>query len=330
MRNQEGLTLRQIDNQQQPGRPHETITVAVLLFDGAEIIDYAGPWEVFGQARFNVFSVAETTEPMTAVFGQKIRADYSFANSPAANVLLVPGGSGARKAVDNPAIVKWVQQNAKTSKYVMSVCTGAFILAKAGLLDGLSATTVNGAIDRLAQVAAKTHVVSNQRYVDNGKVITTAGLSSGIDGALHLVSKIKGKGTAQATALYLEYQWDPDGKFVRAALADRYFPRFDNFDGELVFTEGDRDRWQFQVLITKPDSVAAIADLISKSVTAKTPHACGSVTLISNATVTRSKNEIAWKFTDENGSDWNGSASVEPSNQQGKFVLTVNLSRQSI
>src|SRR5262249_28760101 len=196
-----------IDNQQQPGQPHETVTVAVLLFNGAEIIDYAGPWEVFGQAGFNVFSVAETTERMTAVFGQKIRTDYTSPNSPAADVLVVPGGS-AGKAADNSALVKWVQQNAQTSKYVMSVCTGAFILAKAGVLDGLSATTVSGGIDRLAKVAQKTRVVSDQRYVDNGKIITTAGLSSGIDGALHLVSRIKGKGTAQATALGLEYNWD--------------------------------------------------------------------------------------------------------------------------
>src|SRR5262249_2115907 len=152
----------------------------------------------------------------------------------------------------------------------MSVCTGAFILAKAGVLDGLSATTVSGGVGRLAKVAQKKRVVSDQRYVENGKIITTAGLSSGIDSALHFVSRIKGKGTAQATALGLEYNWDPTGKFVRAALADRYFPQIDELDGEALSTDGDMDRWQFAALISKPNSSAAILDLISKNVTKQT------------------------------------------------------------
>lgn len=175
----------------------------------------------------------------------------------------------------------------------MSVCTGALILAKAGLLEGLSATTFHDAIDLLAQVAPKTRVVSNQRYVDNGKIITTAGLSSGIDGALHLVSKIKGKGSAQATALTLEYQWDPDGKFARAALADRYF-KIDNLDGEVLSTDGDTSRWQFQALVSKPDSSAAILDVVRKQVANGTPHA-RSVTMVSTG---GNANQIGWKFVD--------------------------------
>src|SRR5204862_7733597 len=119
-----------------------------------------------------------------------------------------PGG-GVRNAIGNPALIKWVQTNAQKSKQVMSVCTGAFILSKAGLLDGLSATTIQHAIDKLQKASPKTKVVHDQRYVDNGKVITTAGLSSGIDGAFHLVAKFNGAGDAQATALNMEYRWDP-------------------------------------------------------------------------------------------------------------------------
>jgi hypothetical protein len=204
------------------------------------------------------------------------------------------------------------------------------ILGKAGLLDGLSSTTYHDALDLLGAAAPKTHVVNDQRYVDNGKIITTAGLSSGIDGALHLVSKLKGKGFAQATALTLEYQWDPAGKFARAALADRYFPKIDKLDGDLVSTEGDRDHWQFQALISKPDSAPAILELISKSVVNETQHTRGPVTLISDAGPSQTKNDMRWKFTDENGRNWNGRASIEPSTQTGKFLLSVNLTRQSI
>src|SRR6476646_2054494 len=134
----------------QADEKEKTPTVAVLLFDHVEIIDFAGPWEVFGGAGYKVFTVAEKSDPVNTVYGQKIVADYTFDNSPKADVLLVPGG-GTRDAVNNPKLIAWVQKNAKDSTYVMSVCTGAFILAKAELLDGLSATTVRGGIDNLAK-----------------------------------------------------------------------------------------------------------------------------------------------------------------------------------
>jgi len=306
------------------------VSVAVLLFDGAEIIDYAGPWEAFGQAGFKVFTVAENSQPITAVFGQKVIPDYTFANSPVADVLLVPGGSSG-KAAENPALVKWVQQNAQSSKHVMSVCTGAFILAKAGLLDGLSATTVSGAIDRLGRVAPKTRVVSDQRYVDNGKIITTAGLSSGIDGALYLIAKIKGKGTAQATALGLEYRWDPDGKYARAALADRYFPNIDNVDAEILATDGDLDHWQAQALISKPDSAVAILDLLGKRIAENTPHAKSAV-VVERAADSSSVHAgtLQWNFIGDDSRRWYGRALVEPSTEEPqKFVLSLKLNSGS-
>ena len=144
-------------------------------------------------------SVAEKAKPIHAVFGQKIIPNYTFANSPAADVLLAPGGA-VENSMKNATLLNWVQKNAQTSKHVMSVCTGALILAKAGLLDGLTATAVSHAIDGLGEISPKIKVVRDQRYVDNGKIITTAGLSSGIDGAFHVIEKIKGRGEAQATA----------------------------------------------------------------------------------------------------------------------------------
>ena len=185
------------------------MTVAILLFNGVQIIDYSGPWEVFGQAGFVVHTVAAGSGPITTVFGQKVIPDYTFQNSPKADILLIPGGS-VTDAINDSRLIEWIQASAKESRYVMSVCTGAFLLAKAGLLDGLSGTTIRHSLSNLARFAPKTKVVSDRRVVDNGKIITTAGLSAGIDGALHLVSKILGKERARAMASGLEYKWEPD------------------------------------------------------------------------------------------------------------------------
>jgi putative intracellular protease/amidase/predicted RNA-binding Zn-ribbon protein involved in translation (DUF1610 family) len=298
-------------------------TVAILLFDGAEIIDYAGPWEAFGEAGFQIFTVAEKAKPINGTFGQKITADYTFANSPAADVLLVPGGA-VKNSTENAALLKWVQKNAERSKHVMSVCTGAFILAKAGLLDGLTATTVSHSIDELGKISPKTKVVRDQRYVDNGKIITTAGLSSGIDGAFHVIEKIKGRGEAQATALGMEYCWDPDSKFARAALADTYFPEFDGVDAQALSTQGDSEHWEAKILLSQPASASAILELLGKKIVAGTPRTRGPVIL-----TPASSSEIEWKFTDEQGSNWNGHGTVEPAEgQTGKFVVTLRLARE--
>jgi len=299
-------------------------TVAILMFDHAEIIDFAGPWEVFGGAGYKVFTVAEKTEPVNCVYGQRVTADYTFDNSPRADILLVPGG-GVGNAVNDPKLIGWVQNNAQQAKYVMSVCTGAFILAQAGLLDGLTATTVRGGIDQLATVGKNIKTVSDKRYVDNGKVITTAGLSSGIDGALHLVSKIDGLGAAQQVALGIEYDWDPDGKFARAALADRYLPKLDGFKWKVLSSAGDVDRWEFKALVTVPALAAEILSTAGKQIAASTPHTRGSVTL--KAPHSSDKHEIRWNFIDDTGRGWNGVGLVEPAPDNGKFVMTLKLVR---
>ena len=311
----------------QSDEKEKTPTVAVLLFDRVEIIDFAGPWEVFGGAGYKVFTVAEKSDPVNTVYGQKIVADYTFDNSPKADVLLVPGG-GTRDAVNNPKLIAWVQKNAKDSTYVMSVCTGAFILAKAELLDGLSATTVRGGIDNLATAGRNIKTVYDKRYVDNGKIITTAGLSSGIDGAFYLVSKMMGKGTAQQVALGLEYKWDPEGKFARAAYADRYLPNFQGLDGKIVSIDGDTESWKVKALITKPASLAEIVELTKKQIATKTPHVSSNVTVESRDRRNPDRSEIAWKFNDDLGRAWVGLSVVEPSaEEKGKFNLTLNLAR---
>jgi len=302
-------------------------TVAILLFDRVEIIDFAGPWEVFGGAGYKVFTVAEKLDPVNTVYGQKIVADYTFDNSPKADVLLVPGG-GVSAAVANARLIKWVQDNAKTSTYVMSVCTGAFILAKADLLNGLTATTVRGGIDRLATTFPNIKVVYDKRYVDNGKVITTAGLSSGIDGSFYLVSRMLGKGRAQQTALGLEYKWDPEAKFARAAYADRYLPNFQGLDGDIVSIGGDTDHWEVKALITKPASPSEIIETIRKQVVADTPHKTSAVVVTAKGAENSDRGEIEWKFTDDRGFAWVGSGLAETSKEKtGAFNVNVRLAR---
>ncbi len=311
------------------GEKEKAVTVAVLLFDGVEIIDYSGPWEVFGEAGFKVHSVAETSRPVAAVFGQKLIPDYTFQNSPPADILLVPGGNSG-KAANNPAIIKWIQDEAQRSKYVMSVCTGAFLLSKAGLLDGLSATTVMGGLDRLAQVSPKTKVVHDQRYVDNGKVITTAGLSSGIDGAFHLLSKIKGKGSAQAAALGMEYRWDPDSKFARAALADRYLPdNLDIKDAKLLSYESDLDSCNIAAQLAKSAAPAAI-DLIKTRIVSSASHIRGHVSM--NTMSVKGETPaptLQWTFTAEDGSSWAGTLNQEAAPEGAdQALLKLSLNRQ--
>jgi putative intracellular protease/amidase len=324
------LMLRAAGNKsvaRQPAEEKKPPTVGILLFDHVEIIDFAGPWEVFGGAGYKVFTVAEKLDPVNTVYGQKIVADYTFENSPRADVLLVPGG-GVADAAANAKLIKWVQDNAKTSNYVMSVCTGAFILAKAGLLNGLTATTVRGGIDRLATAFPNIKVVYDKRYVDNGKIITTAGLSSGIDGSFYLVSKMLGKGQAQQTALGLEYKWDPEAKFARAAYADRYLPNFQGLDGDIVSIDGDTEHWEVIASITKPASPSEIMETIKRQVVADTPHKSSAVAVEAKRPADSSREEIEWRFTDDRGRAWIGSGLAEASKEKlGSFNVSVRLAR---
>ena len=323
-----GCGMQLIERTNEPVRPQTT--VAVLLFDGVQIIDYAGPWEAFGEAGFKVFTVAEKTGPIHAVYGQTLVPDYTFANAPRADILLVPGGGGTHSAVQNDQLLKWVRERSNDSQHVLSVCTGAFILAHAGLLDGLSATTVSGALDQLQEQAPKTKVVHDQRYVDNGKIITSAGLSSGIDGAFHLISKIRGRGTAQNVALGMEYRWDPDSKFARAALADRYLPDVEGVDAEILSTEGDRERWKVNVLFTKPNTPADVVELFSKRIVTATPHARGEVRLVPTTDKqSDTHREMRWEFSDEQGKHWAGHGVADTDAQPGKVQLTVQLEQSA-
>ena len=197
-------------------------TVAILLFNEIEVLDFAGPFEVFGvtgklsgNPSFHVFTVAERG-PVYARNGLCINPSYLLNDHPKADIIVIPGGGGyhadgtpygSRREMDNPIVLNWIRRSAASAELVLSVCTGALLLAKAGLLENLSATTHYLATDSLAKMAPQTTVLPNERYVDNGKIITSAGISAGIDMSLYTVGKLLGKEIANETAKYMQYDY---------------------------------------------------------------------------------------------------------------------------
>lgn len=193
--------------------PHPPRNVAILVYPGVELLDFAGAGEVFQAARaenasaFRVFTVAETKDPITSQGFVTIRPAHDLSDCPKPDLVVVPGGD---VPLDRPALVAWLQRVAPDCEVVMSVCNGALLLAKSHLLDGLDATTHHGSLRALAFASPTIHVRPERRFVDNGHVVTTAGISAGIDGALHVVSRLVGRDAALATADYMEYRWEPD------------------------------------------------------------------------------------------------------------------------
>ena len=190
--------------------------VAILIFDDVEILDFCGPYEVFGVTGeeeqpkpFNVFTIAEAKKPVLARNQLSVNPSYSLTDCPPINILLIPGGLGTRKQMHNPWLLDWIRTQAESVELLLSVCTGALLLAKAGLLDGLAATTHHCAFELLQEIAPKTEIRQGDRFVDNGKIILSAGISAGIDMSLYVVAQLLGEETAIATAREMEYNWRP-------------------------------------------------------------------------------------------------------------------------
>jgi putative intracellular protease/amidase/YHS domain-containing protein len=187
----------------------DPIPVAFLISDGAVVIDFCGPWEVFqdvmipgrDEMPFRLYTVAETKKPIRTSGGMQIVPDYTIADAPAPKVIVIPAQSDP-----SPAVVEWIKNSSKTTDVTMSVCTGAFVLAKTGLLDRKSATTYHGAFGRFAMKFPNIELKRGARFVENGNLATAGGLSSGIDLALRVVERYFGRDAAQKTAYNMEYQ----------------------------------------------------------------------------------------------------------------------------
>jgi YHS domain-containing protein/putative intracellular protease/amidase len=201
-----------------------SIPVAFLISEGAVIIDFCGPWEVFRDVNipsrpdhpFRLYTVAETTAPLRAGGGMQIIPDYTLANAPAPKVIVIPAQSEP-----SAAVLQWIRKSSKNSDVTMSVCTGAFLLAKTGLLSGKAATTFHAAFGPFAMQFPDINLKRGARFVEDGNLASAGGLSSGIDLALRVVERYFGREIAQKTAYNMEYQgqgWmNPDSNQIYAS-----------------------------------------------------------------------------------------------------------------
>lgn len=196
------------------------LVVGIFLFNEIEVLDFAGPFEVFSLAEypetkekvFKVVTISEKDILLSARNGLKVKADYLFSNHPPLDVLIVPGGYGAEKIeIENPVALAWLRETAARTGIVASVCTGAFLLAKTGVISDQQVTTHWMDQADLQKTYPRLKVISGRKFIDAGNVLTSGGISAGIHLSFHLVSRLVGKDVAQATARRMEYDWSPTG-----------------------------------------------------------------------------------------------------------------------
>ncbi|MGO2127733.1 MAG: DJ-1/PfpI family protein [Pseudoalteromonas prydzensis] len=188
------------------------MNIGIYIYDDAEVLDFSGPFEVFSTAKrlanndWQVSLIAESNTPVMARGGFSVNPHYSFAEHPQIDLLIVVGGVHSHE-LEKPNVINWIRETAATATKVASVCTGAFLLAKAGLLDGLTVTTHWEDQSDLADMFPALTVISNKRWLSQGKFTTSGGISAGIDMSLQLVAELISPEHAELTAKQMEYQW---------------------------------------------------------------------------------------------------------------------------
>lgn len=187
--------------------------VGIYLFNKVELLDFAGPYEVFsatsqlnGSELFKVFTISEDGGAIKSINGLIVIPDYSFDNHPKVDILVIPGGEGTKKEIKKKNVMEWISETYESADTMATVCSGARIPAVLGLLDGLEATTHHLVIDDIKKLAPKVTIDHTKRFIDNGKIMTSGGISAGIDLALHIVKKLYGEEIVQKTIDYMEYR----------------------------------------------------------------------------------------------------------------------------
>lgn len=196
--------------------------VGILIFPAVEVLDFCGPFEVFSVTRraeegrpeepppFTVVLVAEHDGPVTASGGLRVLPDYTLTSCPPLDILVVPGGRGTRAAESNTQLLEWIAARSREVTTLTSVCTGSMLLGRAGLLNGKTATTHWRALDRMRDSFPEVRVAYDQHVVTDGQVLTSAGISAGIDMALRVVARVCGEAVARMTARQMEYPYPED------------------------------------------------------------------------------------------------------------------------
>jgi transcriptional regulator GlxA family with amidase domain len=202
----------------------ERTRVGILIFPEVEVLDFCGPFEVFSVTRlddarrredpspFAVSLIAEGSEPITASGGLRVLPDHTLASCPALDLLVVPGGWGTRAALNNAPLIDWIAARGRQVRTLTSVCTGAMLLGRAGLLDGRRATTHWRSLDWLQESYPTVAVERALHVVEDGDLLTSAGISAGIDMALRVVARYYGEAVARATARHMEYPFPDDNR----------------------------------------------------------------------------------------------------------------------
>ena len=199
------------------------LTVGILIFDDVEVLDFCGPFEVFSVARpagkygdefklFNVVTIAEEDRIITCRGGLLVKPHATTENHPPLDILVVPGGQGTRRERHNQRLLDWIARQDQHTNLTTSVCTGAFLLAERGLLDHHRATTHWGSVEWMRSTYPTVEMVADTRVVDEGHIITSAGISAGIDMSLYVVSRLHGVDVAEWTARQMEYDWSARGQ----------------------------------------------------------------------------------------------------------------------
>lgn len=195
-------------------------TVGILIFPEVEVLDFCGPFEVFSSASlrpetgdgdwtrlFTAITIAEHADVVRCRGGLLVQPNHTLTDHPPLDIVVIPGGYGTEQQLENPTVLDWIARQKQGGALTTSVCTGAFLLGAAGLLDGVRATTHWGAIDGLRELTPNADVRADTRVIDEGEIITSAGVSAGIDMALHVVRRLHGEEVARDTARGMEYDW---------------------------------------------------------------------------------------------------------------------------
>ena len=298
--------------------------VAILLFDGVQIIDYTAPFEILAFS-FNIFTVAQKKDTITTWRGMKVIPTYGFEDCPEADIYIVPGGNTS-VASKNPEILDWIKKSATNATVVMSVCNGTSFLARAGLLENQEATTTSNLIESLQKMVPSVRVKRDKRFVDNGKIITTGGYLSGVDGSLHIISRFFGSTWAAIIARRLEYNWDPESKFAAAALADcnvyTIYNKFllEELNGEPITYSGDKEHWQSETIIK--------THLTKDSLFSKLNEAIKATEKWNIKNSDHARLASTWEFVGKDYNRWTGEMKITNEKKRGDYRVDLAIKKK--
>jgi Tol biopolymer transport system component/putative intracellular protease/amidase len=303
----------------QPEKPN----VAILVYEGVQVIDHAIPFEVFGQFSLNnVYTVAKEAGPLTTYMGMRILPNHTFADVPEPDVLVLPGGD-ARDARSDPEIMAWVRRKAATAEHVLTICTGTFFLVGSDLLKDVAITTWYDRQDELREAVPEADVVGEEIVVDSGKIVTAAG--SGIEGALRVLAKLHGEAWAEVVRLNMEYEPMPEALHVpRVELADLNLP--DGIYGaflwrraDLLRYDGDRDEWAMEWRFDRDRSIDSLRADLSAAISIDDGW-----TLVGEEASGPGWSS-RWSLEGRDGNPWQGEVTLIPAEE--RIDLEVNVSR---